>query len=52
MKITRLKLVGYVLLGLGMLVGNAIQKREIEEAVEEALDEREKNQIEAARKSR
>lgn len=48
-KILALKLFAYALAGVGMLVANELQKREIDAAVEEALAERENNVVELAR---
>ena len=46
MKLSRLKIVGYLLAGAGMIVANELQKRDAreaaEEAVEKALAERDK----------
>lgn len=43
MKTRNLKFVGYALAGIGMIVASALQTQEIREAVDEALDEREKS---------
>lgn len=44
-KILALKLFAYALAGVGMLVANELQKREINEAVDEALAERDQNNV-------
>lgn len=41
MQISKLKLLAYAIAGAGMIVGNMLQKREIREAVDEAMAERE-----------
>lgn len=41
MKISKLKFLAYALAGAGMIVGNMLQKRDIREAVDEAMAERE-----------
>lgn len=40
MKLSRLKLVALALAGIGMLISNELAKRDIKEAVDEALAER------------
>lgn len=41
MKLSRLKILSFILAGAGLLVASELQKREIKEAVDKAVAERE-----------